>query len=363
MIWPTPYLQWNDFVRWFNPKRSSELRPSEYQGILWQNSGAEAISYICENLIVSSKSKSFNIWLPAYFCGQSLRYLRSVPVKIHFYQLNSKLLPDFNWLADATAKESVDIFVHVHYFGRVSGQSESRIFSDSKNAVFIEDCAHVISPQPQNSWLGDYLVFSPHKHFPLPKVGVIISRKSFKDSTGQQNDKFPIAWVLRQLFRRTLKRTYHAMWQRQWNGDIVKSSKNYPYKDTIKVAGSYLVDYFSAYEIRRKHVGILNTLLVSMSGWQPLLEYSDSDVPYLFGMICDSPLIAQERFNILNKRYKLVMQWPDLPNEIRDRTDVCEFSCDLVDRTLFFFVHQQLNTNQWQIEIKRAMTQIGRENG
>ena len=86
-------------------------------------------------------------------------------------------------------------------------------------------------------------------------------------------------------------------------------------------------------------------------------------MPYLFGMICDSSLIAQERFNTLNKRYKLVMQWPDLPNEIRDRTDVCEFSCDLVDRTLFFFVHQQLNTNQWQIEIKRAISQIGRDNG
>lgn len=355
MIWPTPHLEWNDVFRWFNPKQPAELRPSEYQGIQWHNSGAEAISTICENLVASSKRKFLNIWLPAYFCGQSLRYLRSAPVRIHFYELDSKLLPDFNWLSKATANERVDVFVHVHYFGRVSGQSESRVFSDSKNAVLIEDCAHVISSQLQNSWLGDYLLFSPHKHFPLPRVGLIISRKSFKVSTEQHNNNLPLAWVLRQLFRRLLKRTYNTIWQRQWNGDIVKSSKICPNNATVKVAASYLVDYFTASEIRRNHLSIINKLLMPMAGWQPLLEYSDNDVPYLFGMICDSSLIAQKRFNILNKRFKLVMQWPDLPSEIRGRADVCEFSCDLVDRTLFFFVHQKIDTDRWIEEIEMVM--------
>ena len=38
------------------------------------------------------------------------------------------------------------------------------------------------------------------------------------------------------------------------------------------------------------------------------------------------------------------MQWPDLPSEIKN-TYVEDESCFLVDRTLFFFNHQQININ------------------
>ena len=61
-------------------------------------------------------------------------------------------------------------------------------------------------------------------------------------------------------------------------------------------------------------------------------------------MLCESEEIAKRRFNIINEKSQFVMQWPDLPSEIKN-TNVEDESCLLVDRTLFFFNHQQIDTD------------------
>ena len=66
-----------------------------------------------------------NIYLPAYFCGQSLRFLRKLNIKINFYKLTDELLPDYQLLKKLSLKNKVDLFILVHYFGRIKGQKEA----------------------------------------------------------------------------------------------------------------------------------------------------------------------------------------------------------------------------------------------
>ena len=62
-------------------------------------------------------------------------------------------------------------------------------------------------------------------------------------------------------------------------------------------------------------------------------------------MICDSSEIAKRRFNIINQRSQVVMQWPDLPYEIIN-TSFADQNIILVEHTLFFFIHQGVNIKE-----------------
>ena len=76
------------------------------------------------------------------------------------------------------------------------------------------------------------------------------------------------------------------------------------------------------------------------------------------GMLCDSAEIAKRRFDIINRKTQLVMQWPDLPLEIKD-TDVEDQCCFLVERTLYFFNNQRLEMDGLLEEIEKLRRDKG----
>ena len=73
--------------------------------------------------------------------------------------------------------------------------------------------------------------------------------------------------------------------------------------------------------------------------------------PYLVGMRCKNRSIAKRRLMMLNKRNQLVMQWPDLPNEIIRNESICNQAKDWQETVLFFFIHQQIDASEWLEEI------------
>ena len=92
------------------------------------------------------------------------------------------------------------MFFYVHYFSHIVCQSQSRQFADRYGAVLVEDCAHVLSPNLNKQWVGDYLLFSPHKHFALPPVSFVIARKSWLKNS-ELSAPFPLYWFIRQVIR------------------------------------------------------------------------------------------------------------------------------------------------------------------
>lgn len=330
------------------------MLPAGYSSYLWQSSGAAALAAICAR-IAAQKGRDVTVLIPGYFCSQSLRYLRALPVRMMFYALTEKLTPDYAEIRRQQIGESIDIFIHVHYFGQIAGQQQSRALADELGAVLIEDYAHVISPLMTRELVGDHLVFAPHKHFPLPKVGLVISRLSFDDQSPKPARGYLAGWLLRQGIRRLVNTASTTVWGQQWTDTASDYENVSPPKRVKRATVSFLTNSESAGTTRRINADHLLAKLESIPGWSRLFSADETSIPYLVGMLCDTSARAEQRFGILNRRARLVMQWPDLPRELASSPKIKTQCSDWVDRTLFFFVHQQLDSACWMAEIDNAI--------
>lgn len=353
MIWPVPLLCRRDIPHWFSSESTQLGLPAGYSSHRWHTSGAAALAAICAR-IAAQKARPIAVLIPGYFCGQSLRYLRTLPVRMIFYGLTEKLTPDYGEIRGQN-DEAIDLFVHVHYFGRVAGQQQSRAFADELGAVLIEDCAHVVSPTIEREWVGDYLVFAPHKHFSLPKVGLTISRLPFDEQSPRPAQGYLAGWLLRQGMRRLTITTPATGWGQQWTDTASDYEDVSPPDRVTSAAASFLNNAESSGTSRRENAGHLLAKLESIQGWSRLFSADEMSIPYLVGMLCDTPARAEHRFGVLNRRARLVMQWPDLPLELAGSPRIEAQCSDWFDRALFFFVHQQLDSARWIAEIDNAI--------
>lgn len=348
MIWPTPLLNGPDLFAWFAPSSGTAILPEGYHTMYWRAGGAEALAEVCDRIAIQ-KNRRISLLLPGYFCGQSLRFLRSSNVELLFYPLTDDLVPDYSYIEETCINKNFDIFLHVHYFGKIEGHRESREFTNKYGAVLIEDCAHIISPWICDEWEGDYLIFSPHKHFPLPRLGVVLSKElnDINHLHDSDSSALPHIWAIKQFVRRVWRIGAGAEWGVTWtdqNEDLVVRRQR---KGLIKMALSAYQNSDNVASIRRENSTGLSKILAPIEGWNPLIIDGSITSPYVIGMLCGSRDISRHRFKRLNHNYSLVMQWPDLPIEIRTNEDISGWCLDRVERTLFFFVHQRLDTGQW----------------
>ena len=352
MFYSSPHLTLAELQKWRSIPKIVLNAPNGYNHIYWCSSGALSLGAICLD-ISREKKRRLNIYLPGYFCGQSLRYLRTLPINLHFYALNESLLPNYSELNKSKNIEEIDILVHVHYFGQIAGQKKSSDFCNNYDAKLIEDCAHIMGPELSSKWEGDYLIFSPHKHFPLPPVALIISRNKCLSMKINKVDKFPLEWMLREALKKVIPFKKNVRWKRTWtqSEEVIELTRS---NSKLEAITSDYLKNFLPYSIMRKNNAIdLINLLAGISDWSPLQEQSSLNCPYLVGMICSSPEIAERRFSMLNKNTQLVMQWPDLPIELRGDKHLLEQCTNWLDRTLFFFTHQQLNAYRMNKEISK----------
>ena len=250
----------------------------------------------------------------------------------------------------------LDIFVLVHYFGNVIGQGEANAFSQDKGALFIEDCAHVIGYK-NIEWFGDFLLFSPHKLFAIPSIGCLIGRVNnnhhLRTTTSKRN--LPIRWMLKQIIKSGIKPSL-PKWK-DFFGTAISESVN-----SITSNSFIIKKAIEAFElsqesllIRNQNARLLIQKLNKVKNWSLFGSNSAIDSSYVLGMICDSKEIAKRRFNLLNQNYQLVMQWPDLPLEISQDSEILDQAEKWQGLVLFFFIHQQLDTSIWARELDKVV--------
>lgn len=332
--------------------------PKGYRQAEWFFGGAHAIATVCEKVSKEKKGEII-VALPGFFCGQTIRFLRSMSIKLVFYQLGDALTPDFKNLEEQISADGIDVFVLVHYFGAVKAQQDSKSFADSYNAIFLEDAAHVMS-YADNHWQGDYIILCPHKHFVSPPVALLIHKDSRKLRYGGalKFANFPIFWMTKQLIR-ALFRQKVAPWGRVWNSDSEKIDAMLPSRHAINRAIYNLENYKSDRRLKKHNAMSLYDGLSKVDGWTPFQVASVSETPYLLAMICDDRNIARRRYGLLNARYPIVVQWPDLPCEINENEIVREQVTDLRDRVLYFPIHSQLDLDSWLQEITQIVNGKG----
>ena len=206
MYWPLPLITFKDIPKWLIHNKNDVIL-SEYKDSYWFKNSAESLAIIC--LKKSEEvSREVNLLLPAYFCNQSIRFLRGINVKLLFYALKDDLTPDYEYISKNFSNETIDIFLHVNFFGKIASNKESKEFANDIGATLIEDCAHIISPFQSKKFHGDFIIFSPHKFFPIPMISLVLTNSSLNLNKRQSYQGIPFKWFIKQLIKKTIKRNY-----------------------------------------------------------------------------------------------------------------------------------------------------------
>lgn len=116
------------------------------------------------------------LFLPDYFCNDTLVPLREARVKLVFYPLTDSMAPDVDACELLARDGAPDLFLLVHYFGRPAAARGAGDFCVRHRAWLIEDAAHVLLPVEGVGTMGDFVVYSPHKQLPIPDGAVLVVR-------------------------------------------------------------------------------------------------------------------------------------------------------------------------------------------
>lgn len=175
-----PLPQWRDlFAAMFGTTSDEELaapwlRPEE--SAFWFSQSAWSLAAITKWRLRLTERQIAHVWLPDYFCNATLAPLRDMGADLVFYPVTEQMMPDIHACHRLAEQQPIDLFVLVHYFGQATPAEPFAAFSEQHRAWLIEDAAHVLRPVPGVGEFGDCVLYSPHKHLPIPDGAVMVVR-------------------------------------------------------------------------------------------------------------------------------------------------------------------------------------------
>jgi hypothetical protein len=143
----------------------------------WLSRSAWSIALIASWRTSLAGGAAVKVWIPDFFCNSSLEPLRALGARLTFYPLTEKMAPDMSVCRALQKEESPDIFLLVHYFGEPTA-TDAAEFCSRAGAWLIEDAAHVLLPTRGIGEFGDFVLYSPHKHLPIPEGAVLVVRQN-----------------------------------------------------------------------------------------------------------------------------------------------------------------------------------------
>lgn len=191
MLIPAPLPTWPNLFRALlrrPPSDSALASPWHREGevVGWLSRSAWSLALIAQWRKNRVPGSQITVWIPDFFCNASLAPLRQTGANLVFYPLTDKMLPDLARCKTLAEKDSVDIFVLAHYFGQPTPAATARDFCTRHGAWLIEDAAHVLRPVEGVGAYGDFVLYSPHKHLPLPDGAVVVIRPNGPGKLGEE---------------------------------------------------------------------------------------------------------------------------------------------------------------------------------
>lgn len=279
------------------------------------------------------------VWVPAYFCNQSLALLRAAGVELVFYPVRDDFECDWAACSALAAERSVDLFVIVHYFGRASDVSRARRLCKEKGAILVEDATHALRAGSGIGGSGDFVLYSPHKLLAVPDGAVLVVRTSGDGLTGRnaaevvaeldlvlsglgQEAPSPWPWLLRRLLQRLLPDGGATLTRRrlpEFDADPAVGGR--PSGPRLsRIAHKLLacdVERLDRIAERRRENDLLHTYLYSLraNGFSLPMGKSSRPAPYAAIVRFDSHEHARAHYMRLLEAGVLAQTWPDLPPE------------------------------------------------
>jgi hypothetical protein len=325
-----PLPNWQDLMKsilWFKAKH---VKADE---ILTFNSSYSIFT------IASLRSDHFihkiNVFIPFFFCNQSIQALREKPsVHLFFYDVNEDLTANIPSIYKIAKTNSPDIILGVHYFGINTDLKPLACIAKEYGAWLIEDLVHVFSLATPSKYYGDFIINSPHKHHPIPGGSSIKIYGAGPSNLGHVKDKlanglqnlanpntniekmrltsFCIKWALKRILQK------HLNLHRKPNHE--SNVNNYTHK-------FHHVNYFiiNLLKFTKNKEGDLeikknaahktwSLILLNFFPYRKIRMLQCNSTPYYASFSSDD--ISDKLYEELSDMGWPVMRWPDLPPEV-----------------------------------------------
>jgi len=321
-------------------------------------------------------------WLPDFFCNSALHVLRLTGFKLVFYPLTSQMEPDMAACRKLAEGNPPDLFLLVHYFGRPTHPASASDFCRHHGAWLVEDATHVLRPLDGVGGVGDFVIYSPHKHLPIPDGAVLVVRPNGSGLLGQaaiasfgpphtwagqlrnlvqqmsmavKGDQFH-AWfwlgkrIVQKLGFRSLNRTEAPFTEAPDSGEAATQAHAAPSLSWLarRLLGGVIGDLGRVARQRQRHQLLWDALLaddsVRESVYPMLAERAESRAwtPYLGAYQADSISHAETFYDRWQRRDLPVTTWPDLPPEVMLDRDRHANAWHLRHTRVYLPVHQSL---------------------
>ena len=95
-------------------------------------------------------------------------------INVKYFELEKNFSPKWESLKLLAEKYTPDLIIGVHYFGKPLISNELKIFCQKFNSWLIEDATHCLKKDKIIGNQGDFSLFSPYKHVPIPDGAILI---------------------------------------------------------------------------------------------------------------------------------------------------------------------------------------------
>jgi hypothetical protein len=318
----------------------------------WFSRGAWAMAALVTGWRSAHDGAAPVLWLPDYFCNQSTAPARAAGARLLFYPIGDDLEPDRTACDRLAETAPPDIFVLVHFFGRLGGAAEARAFCQRFDCLMVEDAAHAIGPEPSIGALGDAVFYSPHKTLAVPDGGLLLvwdsgfaGAVSEAASTLGRASPSAMFWLAKRLLQKALPASpaRRLIARRGPSFDDDPSFAALPATPALgSIARRLLVrqgrNLDATALARRRHGEELIEAIAGWSGVTPL--FADLPrAPYRLAVRADD---APDLYGTLRRLGVPVETWPDLAPEVIASADDHGVALSLRRSVLLFPLHASL---------------------
>ena len=317
------------------------------------------------------------VWIPDFMCNASLGPLRETGAKLIFYPVTEEMAPNYGACQILAEQHSIDIFVLVHYFGQPNAAERIATFCKEHGAWLIEDATHALQPISGIGEVGDCVLYSPHKHLPIPDGAILVVRPNGPACFCENNiaisvfgkvcssffagPKYLISptllWLLKRVAQKLGFRQHHVM--TDFKLDLLSDSADLVHPSMSVLARRLLSPLLSQLQViaaqRIQHAQTWNNILSCATKEVAHLSYPKQATPYLARFCAKKVADTEALYARLQQAGLPVTTWPDLPVEVRDNPDQHKAAIALRHSSFYLPVHQSISLNQFFASCKTLL--------
>lgn len=324
-----------------------------------------------------------SFWIPDYFCNSSLILLRKFGVKLIFYPINKNYEPDYSTCRELVQTNSIDVFLFVHYFGKPYEISRAFDFCKLNNAILVEDAVHVLYPVKGVGDRGDFVLYSPHKHFAIPDGAIMVIKNKgpsklnwnkedqnlIYENIIQHYFKFKNTnfYLFTWFFKRILQKIGFKKYRR-----LIPNFLNYSSPEVViypllsNIAKKMLLSNIKQIQNIRNSKNRISLMWdeIVYENIQPeqVTTFNNSQwTPYLSKYTLLSKNSAKSFYELFGNMGVPVTTWPDLPLEILENSMNHEEAINLRNTSVFFINHPSISEKKiadLSIKTKNKLPQL-----